>query len=179
MPALVVCGRGRNPQRTSCPRGSLCGHTMRTEVSMWWARGFDLAGSDQEVSCRSCDLVIEKECPLGCRPWSTMRTEGWAWREDRTSSMICCPCSGGYYCGRVLGSRDPFFTSIVVSTLPGQLHRRRFRSARQLALCGLLHFVDSSCRRPFRPVHVRARQELPNLARGVLDHLASALLCGV
>jgi hypothetical protein len=65
--------------------------------------------------------MIDKQSPHGCRPWSTMRTEGWVWREAGTSSMICCLYSGGYYGGCVLGSRDSFFTSIVVSTLPGQL----------------------------------------------------------
>ena len=31
--------RGRNPRRNSCSHGSLCGLTMKTAVSIWWARG--------------------------------------------------------------------------------------------------------------------------------------------
>jgi hypothetical protein len=36
--------------------------------------------------------------------------------------MICCLYSGGYYGGRVLGIVDSLLTSLMVSTLLGQLH---------------------------------------------------------
>jgi hypothetical protein len=39
IPVRSAVGAGKTHGRKRCPHGSLCGLTMRTAVSMWWARG--------------------------------------------------------------------------------------------------------------------------------------------